>query len=262
LSKELEDEAKSRLLEKAGEIMKRASSKDIPTCYKQFKQMDADQYRSLKIYVDKARGAVVFPIYGMPVPFHVAYIKQVTIADPDDDGSTVLRVTFDVPGVTLKPEYQVRGDNLVYMKELCYRSKSIAELTNTVRKIKELQKKVREAVNEEKQQENYVEQEELISAKAGDPKIVLKDLFIKPNIGARGKRVQGTLQAHRNGFLFTARTGEKIKILYSRIKHALFQPPDDEVVIMHVGSVLDDLNGCLPLLLDPTSVASLKATCV
>ena len=232
LSKDVDEQAKRRLLKTNADIMNRAKTKDTPHCFKRFDQMDSDQNRSLKIYVDKARGAVIFPVYGMPVPFHIASIKQVVMGDEDEDRSINLRVTFDVPGVTLKPEYQVRGENLVYVKELTYRTKNIPELQNIVRKIKDLQKKHREALSEEKQQENFVEQEDLIHAKPGDPKIVLKDLYVKPSIGARGKRIQGTLQAHRNGFLFTTRKGEKLKILYSRIKHALFQPPDDEVVIM------------------------------
>ena len=74
LSVDLEREAKRRLLKQTEEIMHRAKTKDTPTCYKRFDQMDSDQNRSLKIYVDKSRGAVVFPVYGMPVPFHVAYV--------------------------------------------------------------------------------------------------------------------------------------------------------------------------------------------
>jgi nucleosome binding factor SPN SPT16 subunit len=42
----------------------------------------------------------------------------------------------------------------------------------------------------------------------------------------------GTLEAHKNGFLYTSRRGERIKILYNNVKYAFFQPPDNDIVIM------------------------------
>lgn len=231
LALELERDAKSRLLKQASARMKRAADADILSCYKRFDQMDAEKARGLKIYVDKTRGAVVFPIYGMPVPFHISYIKSVT--GPNElDGSHSIKVNFDVPGVTLKPEYEVRGEGLVYLKELQYKSKQVSEMQEAVRKIKELQKRHREAEKDERERKGHIEQDELIKAKAGDKVIMLKDLYIKPSIVSRGKRAQGSLQAHRNGFLFTTKKGEKIRIMYNRIKHAIYQPPDEEVVIL------------------------------
>jgi nucleosome binding factor SPN SPT16 subunit len=37
------------------------------------------------------------------------------------------------------------------------------------------------------------------------------------------KRIQGVLEAHANGFLYTSRKNEKVMINYNRIKHAFFQ---------------------------------------
>lgn len=44
--------------------------------------------------------------------------------------------------------------------------------------------------------------------------------------------MQGNLEAHKNGFLYTSRRGEKIKILYNNVKFAFFQPPDNDIVIL------------------------------
>lgn len=51
-------------------------------------------------------------------------------------------------------------------------------------------------------------------------------------IDAAGKKRQmGTLESHKNGFLFTTIKGEKITILYNRIKHAFLQPAEGELEI-------------------------------
>jgi nucleosome binding factor SPN SPT16 subunit len=120
-------------------------------CYKRFDQIDREQCKTLRIFVDKQKQAVVFPIYGMAVPFHISHIKSVHQGDTEMDGSTSLRVNFDVPPVSLKPEHKVRGDDLVYLKELNYKSKNLPDLQLAVRKIKELKKRVQDQRKDEAQ---------------------------------------------------------------------------------------------------------------
>ena len=39
-----------------------------------------------------------------------------------------------------------------------------------------------------------------------------------------GRKSQGTLEAHKNGLSFTSSKHERLEVLYSNIKHAIYQP--------------------------------------
>lgn len=53
---------------------------------------------------------------------------------------------------------------------------------------------------------------------------------MRPSISQ--KRMQGYLEAHTNGFRYTAQRGDRIDILYVNIKHAVFQPCDKEMIMV------------------------------
>ena len=42
----------------------------------------------------------------------------------------------------------------------------------------------------------------------------------------------GYLEAHTNGFRYTSQRGDKIDILYTNVKHAVFQPCDKEMIMV------------------------------
>jgi len=58
----------------------------------------------------------------------------------------------------------------------------------------------------------------------------LKDLYIRPSLA--NKKINGTLEAHTNGFRYTSVRGDKIDILYSNVSHAFYQPCDNEMIIL------------------------------
>ncbi|KAG9331037.1 hypothetical protein JZ751_020420 [Albula glossodonta] len=102
-------------------------------------------------------------------------------------------------------------------------------LQNAFRIIKEVQKRYKTREAEEKEKEGIVKQDTLvINLNRSNPK--LKDLYIRPNIAQ--KRMQGSLEAHTNGFRFTSVRGDKVDILYNNIKHSIFQPCDGEMIIV------------------------------
>uniref|UniRef100_A0A8C4QTG7 FACT complex subunit n=1 Tax=Eptatretus burgeri TaxID=7764 RepID=A0A8C4QTG7_EPTBU len=102
-------------------------------------------------------------------------------------------------------------------------------LQNAFRIIKEVQKRYKTREAEEKEMEGIVKQASLVvNPNRSNPK--LKDLYIRPNIAQ--KRMQGSLEAHINGFRFTSVRGDKVDILYNNIKHAIFQPCDGEMIIV------------------------------
>lgn len=50
--------------------------------------------------------------------------------------------------------------------------------------------------------------------------------------GANNRRVGGTLEAHQNGLRFTSSRSENIDINYANIKHGLFQPCENELLVL------------------------------
>ena len=42
---------------------------------------------------------------------------------------------------------------------------------------------------------------------------------------------QGTLEAHVNGFRYTSIKGDKVDIIYSNIKHAIFQVQSNDIAL-------------------------------
>jgi nucleosome binding factor SPN SPT16 subunit len=163
------------------------------------------------------------------VPFHISMIKNVSHVDQGEESSS-LRINFNTPGVTVsRASLNIGGEReLIYLKEITYRSQTATGLSNAFRMIKDLQKRYKQTEADRKEMEDLVEQEALALRKT-DKRIVLRDLMIRPALQKKGT---GSLEAHMNGFRFTNRFGETVDVLYSNIKHAFYQPCKGEVVIM------------------------------
>lgn len=223
------------------------------------------------LFSDKKYETVILPVYGIPVPFHIMTIKNISQSVEGD--YTYLRINFFCPGTGLtfqnpeaffikelwvKVKYYLKILNFIlYFIFRTYRSSNIrvpgeqasSNLMTSFHMIKELQKKFKTREAEEKEKENLVKQDTLIlSVNKNNPK--LKDLYIRPNIV--NKRITGkifhykilwfvnlikifcigTLEAHSNGFRFNSVRGDKVDILYNNIKNAFFQPCDGEMIIL------------------------------
>jgi len=79
-------------------------------------------------------------------------------------------------------------------------------MAEVVKKIKDLQKKMKDKVNEEKHAVWDPESDPLILIKGRRP--MLQDLKVRPNLS--GKKTSGNLEAHANGFRFMTKKGEKL----------------------------------------------------
>ena len=141
-------------------------------------------------------------------------------------------------------------------------------MNTAFRLIREVQKKFRTREAEAKELDGLVKQDKLIvAANRAAPK--LRDLYMRPSISQ--KRMQGKvlghfldkfstnfcdftsvkttlglttlgttpviwklgyLEAHTNGFRYTSQRGDKIDILYTNVKHAVFQPCDKEMIMV------------------------------
>jgi nucleosome binding factor SPN SPT16 subunit len=180
-------------------------------------------------------------VFGCPTPFHISTIKNLSTSVEGD--YTYLRLNFFHPGVSVnKPVGDVATTSQsqdVYIKEVTYRASNLKEsgeisapstnLGLAFKYIKDMQKEYKEKEHEEREKEGMVKQDSLVvSTNKNNPR--LKDLYVRPS--QTQKRVTGTLEAHTNGFLYTSIRGDKYEILYNNIKHAIFQPCDNEIIIL------------------------------
>uniref|UniRef100_A0A8C2UM69 FACT complex subunit n=1 Tax=Chinchilla lanigera TaxID=34839 RepID=A0A8C2UM69_CHILA len=234
LAAQLNEEAKRR--QNAAGLLARKSN----VSYKNPSLMPKEPHiREMKIYIDKKYETVIMPVFGIATPFHIATIKNISMSVEGD--YTYLRINFYCPGSALgRNEGNIfPNPEATFVKEITYRASNMKapgeqtvpalNLQNAFRIIKEVQKRYKTREAEEKEKEGIVKQDSLvINLNRSNPK--LKDLYIRPNIAQ--KRMQGSLEAHVNGFRFTSVRGDKVDILYNNIKHALFQPCDGEMIIV------------------------------
>jgi len=239
LAQQLNEIAKARLAQQSGGKEQEKIRKSTVS-YKNLSHMPREpEVKELKLYVDKKYETVILPISGIPVPFHISTIKNISQSVEGD--YTYLRINFFHPGATMGRNEggSYPQPDATFVKEVTYRSTNTKEpgeisapssnLNTAFRLIKEVQKKFKNREAEEREKEDLVKQDTLIlSQNKGNPK--LKDLYIRPNIVT--KRMTGGLEAHTNGFRYTSVRGDKVDILYNNIKNAFFQPCDGEMIIL------------------------------
>lgn len=245
--KEHQKELAAQLNAKAKErLAKQSSGKETEkvrkstVSYKNINSMPREpEVKELKLYVDRKYETVILPIFGIPVPYHISTIKNISQSVEGD--YTYLRINFFHPGATMGRNEggMYPQPDATFVKEVTYRSTNTKEpgeisppssnLNTAFRLIKEVQKKFKNREAEEREKEDLVKQDTLIlSQNKGNPK--LKDLYIRPNIVT--KRMTGSLESHTNGFRYTSVRGDKVDILYNNIKNAFFQPCDGEMIIL------------------------------
>ena len=84
--------------------------------------------------------------------------------------------------------------------------------------------------DEQKNKEEIVDQEKLQVNKSKKP--MLKDLGIRPHLV--NKKSKGHLECHLNGFRYTShQKSEVIDVVFSNIKNAFIQPPDESLAAIH-----------------------------
>ncbi|CAI5741519.1 unnamed protein product [Hyaloperonospora brassicae] len=192
------------------------------------------ELRERQVMVDMRAEAVILPINGVPVPFHISTIKNVSKSE--EDKATYLRINFYVPGTSLGRDVLpamanaiIKHPDKMFIKELGFRSSDAHNLNNQFRLIKELQKRVKQREQREQEESDLVVQEDLILTRDRRvPRLI--DLSARPHL--TGRKTHGTLEAHSNGVRFMTNKNQKLDILYANIKHAIFQPCDKELVVL------------------------------
>ncbi|WOL19289.1 FACT complex subunit SPT16-like [Canna indica] len=189
--------------------------------------------REFAIQVDQKNEAILLPIYGNMVPFHVSTVKSVT--SHQDNRTCTIRIIFNVPGTPFNPHdaNTLKFQGAIYLKEITFRSKDPRHSSEVVQLIKTLRRHVTSRESERAERATLVTQEKLqLSGNRMKP-IKLPDLWIRPSFGGRGRKLTGSLEAHVNGFRYsTSRPDERVDVMYANIKHAFFQPAEREMITL------------------------------
>jgi nucleosome binding factor SPN SPT16 subunit len=192
--------------------------------------------RPCQISVDKAHNAVLLPVFGSLVPFHVSTIKSAVKSD--EGAKALLRINFHAPGAAPGKECAVpmqaamlRHPAAIFVRTLSFMSKDQRNMNNVVSLIKTMQKAVKVEREAAAQRAGLLEQPKLrLTTDAKFPRLM--DLNMWPAVS--GRKTTGALEAHTNGLRFLSSKGERIEIIYANIRHGIFQPCEKEhVVLVH-----------------------------
>ncbi|XP_010272755.1 PREDICTED: FACT complex subunit SPT16-like [Nelumbo nucifera] len=211
-----------RTVRASGELIAYKNVNDIP------------QTRELVIQIDQKNEAIILPIYGSMVPFHVGNVKTV-VSQQDNNRTGYIRIIFNVPGTPFNPHdsNSLKFQGSIYLKEVSFRSKDPRHISEVVQQIKTLRRQVASRESERAERATLVTQEKLQLAGNKFKPIRLSDLWIRPVFGGRGRKIPGTLEAHVNGFRFsTSRPDERVDVMFGNIKHAFFQPAEKEMITL------------------------------
>ncbi|XP_076957772.1 FACT complex subunit SPT16-like [Bidens hawaiensis] len=195
---------------------------------------DVPPPRDLMIQVDQRNEAILIPLYGSMVPFHVATVKTVS-SQADTSRNCYIRVIFNVPGTPFSSHdpNSVKNQTDIFLKEVSFRSKDPRHISEVVQQIKTLRRNVVSRESERAERASLVTQEKLVLAGNKFKPIRLTDLWIRPTFPGRGRKLPGTLEAHDNGFRYsTSRADERVDILFGNIKHAFFQAAEKEMITL------------------------------
>ena len=182
-----------------------------------------------------ANHCVFLPISGIPVPFHISTIKNVVM--PEADNATLLRINFYTTGVALGKDAPNNMVKLVqkyapyasFIREMTFRSLQSQNLTLAFRQISELRRRARAREIREQEEADLVEQEKLVRTR-NERVPRLSDLTMRPVVSAR--KTQGSLEAHSNGLRFISTRNEVVDIMYANIKYAIYQPCENEIMVL------------------------------
>ncbi|KAK4702875.1 FACT complex subunit SPT16, partial [Phenoliferia sp. Uapishka_3] len=189
-----------------------------------------------KIMVDARKNTVLLPINGFAVPFHIQTLKSVIKQEEGD--FTVLRFMFTTPGAITgkKEDTPFEDPSATFIRGLTYRSTDSFRFAEIHKEINDLKKAATKRDNERKELADVVEQDRLVETKGKRP-IKLTDVQVRPSFD--GKRQSGDVEIHSNGIRYQSslKSDQKIgtDILFSNMKHLLFQPCDQELIaVLHV----------------------------
>lgn len=168
---------------------------------------------------------------GKWLPLHITLIKSVS--NTSEGQWSYLRLNLFVPGITTNITANMmfpylKGPNGMFLRELTFKSTDSKYIDKTCKNIKETIKKSKQISKDTSEGSQIAKIEALHANK--DRRVIMDHLTIRPNM--TGKKTVGTLEAYANGVKFTSRQGAHVDINYTNVKHAFFQPCEEELVVL------------------------------
>jgi len=153
----------------------------------------------------------------------------------------LLRVNFFTPGQGKTiDDFPASTPSRIFVKELTFRSEQRENLDAVLRAFKDAHKRFKQRETEGDlavlQKAGALEHHSVPLQTSRQPHC-LRDLNLKPTVSSSSRRPVGTLEAHTNGFRFLVKgSTEKIDVLYSQVRHAIFQPCERNslTVLLHL----------------------------
>mmetsp|Transcript_66673 Transcript_66673/g.159385 ORF Transcript_66673/g.159385 Transcript_66673/m.159385 type:complete len:1151 (-) Transcript_66673:70-3522(-) len=234
----LEAKNRERQKKKVEELQARFSEQEAAEAVEEHEQFSKYQSYSApnkvpaagvtRVTLDKKAEALLLPIGGFLWPLHVRLIRN--MSRQKDGAVQKLRINLFTPGGGKPAEsFPIPVINSAYVKELSFQSDSGEHLDTICEGFKELRKNQRTG-DARKGQKAAVANDESLKLLPKFP--CIRDVFMRPTLGS-GRRTQGSLQAHANGFRFSYGRGvENVDILYSRVGHAVFHPCEGALIVL------------------------------
>jgi len=188
--------------------------------------------------MDMDADALLVPIAGALVPFHVRAIKNITRSSMDTPRCECLRVNFFCPGQGKSLEdFPIVNGQRLYVRELTFRSLNPANFDKIVYQFKELGRKMKQqAIEGDVRSKGSVpDGMEFQTLRSNFP--CVRDLNMRPTFGHAARRTIGTFEAHANGFRFNLKgSSDKLDIFYAQVAHAIFEPCEKQslIVVLHL----------------------------
>eukprot|EP00796_Vickermania_ingenoplastis_P000918 gene918-545_t len=179
------------------------------------------------IFVAPSKRIAWFPVYGKPCPFHIATINKVEMKREGDN--YVFIVTFH----TLQESnigFRLNRTKC-FLKELTYTAKKDI-FTEYQIAIQTVQQAIKNDDAHRKKTATTASSGKLHTV--GDP-IRLPQIKMRPalQIGRKNQALTGNLELHQNGLRFSYLGGTPIDFLFENIKHIIFQPAVNSVLVCY-----------------------------
>lgn len=207
--------------------------------YKKDSQWPREQPRANRILIDDRADTVILPVNGYPVPFHIATIK--TVNKTEEGKFMFLRINFVTPGRAFGRAAESDPTTGAFMdpqghfiRSLTVRSSDIGHMQDMFKRIGDMRKSYLARESARKEMSDLVEQASLVEVVGRRP-TRLSEVYIRP--GLEGRRLPGDVEIHNNGIRYRMQLkgDQKVDILFSNIKHLIFQPCDHDIaVILHI----------------------------
>jgi len=219
------NQATLNILDKKGGTQGSEKTRNVTDIVSYKSASDVRQVHHLSIHMDNKSESVLLPIYGVMVPFHILTIKNASATQENEH--YFIRINFN-----FGPQWQPGSvfPKKCFVKEMSFRTANGNHATSIVRDIKTLRSMVLSRDKEKAERATLVQQEKLILGK--QRVVVLKDVWMRPAFVGKGRKMAGQLEAHTNGFRYKTPKGEELDVMYRNIKHAFFQPAENDMITL------------------------------